>query len=169
MWATKNIKLRYIKNIKSEFELNFKNSRSYVYSVWQMRDFQKYCWRSSSKYLFFWTWTRLLPSLMTLFLYKCIKFVVIHFLKWCVCTTLSLFIIDIFCYIQTCLFPSHCSAVFEMFVSIYDDEILTCCWFAVCQVRVGVLNTPHQYATISFVGIIVYNYSKNTNMKILLY
>lgn len=40
--------------------------------VWQMRDFQKYCWWALNIYLFL-TWKRLLMPLMILFLYKCIK------------------------------------------------------------------------------------------------
>lgn len=54
--------------------------------------------------------------------------------------TLSLFIINIFCSKEMCVFPSHCSAVLRCVCQYISDETVT--WlFAVCEVWVTVFST----------------------------
>lgn len=97
-----------------------------------MRDIQKCCWQPSSKYLFFWTWTRLLTSLMILFLYKCIKIVVLNVLQIMYCltwsNTLSQYLLLIHFVIQICVyFPLHYSAVLRFLSQYISDGTFHCC------------------------------------------
>lgn len=103
----------------------------FVFCVWQIRDSQIYCWRVSSRYLFFWTWERLLMSLMILFLYKCIKVVVINILK-CVYVQSDLFNLFVSIYYKlVCVnYASLCSAVFWCLCQYTSDETFNRCCFS---------------------------------------
>lgn len=101
----------------------------FVFCVWQIRDSQIYCWQVSSRYLFFWTWERLLMSLMILFLYKCIKVVVINILK-CVYVQSDLFNLFVSIYYKlVCVnYASLCSAVFRCLCQYTSDETFNRCF-----------------------------------------